>query len=129
MAKANLLIAEDDPMLREIYVKKFSMLGYDIRTAENGQVTIEEIEKQPPDILILDINMPEVDGFGVLEKFPRDKRAFPIILLTNFTDDACKKRGDELGADDYFVKGEMTIKKLTGMVETLLKMKGYWSKG
>ena len=128
MADADILIAEDDAVLREIYMKKFTISGYNIRTAENGEVAIAEIEKKKPDILILDINMPVLDGFGVLEHFPKSERPFPIILLTNFADEKNRTRGEELGANDYFIKSEMTIRKLIEMVETLLKAKQYWGK-
>ena len=128
MANADILVAEDDAVLREVYTKKFTLSGYTIRTAENGEVAIAEITKKAPDILLLDINMPILDGFGVLQHYPRDKRTFPIIMLTNFGDDKNRQRGDELGADDYFIKSEMTIRKLLEMVEALLKAKGYWTK-
>lgn len=123
---ADILIAEDDAVLREVYTKKFTLSGYTIRTAENGEEAIAEIQKKVPDILVLDINMPIVDGFGVLEKYPKATRTFPIIMLTNFGDEKNRERGVELGADDYFIKSEMTIRKLLEMVETLLKAKKYW---
>ena len=126
MANADILIAEDDAVLREVYTKKFTLSGYTIRTAQNGEEAIAEIQKKEPDILVLDINMPILDGFGVLEKYTKDTRKFPIIMLTNFADDKNKERADELGADDYFIKSEMTIRKLLEMVETLLKAKQYW---
>ena len=126
MANADILIAEDDAVLREIYTKKFTLSGYTIRTAQNGEEAIAEIQKKEPDILILDINMPILDGFGVLEKYPRKERKFPIIMLTNFGDDKSRQRGEALGSDDYFIKSDMTIRKLLEMVETLLKAKQYW---
>jgi len=127
MANADILIAEDDAVLREVYTKKFTLSGYTIRTAENGEEVIAEIQKKEPDILVLDINMPILNGFGVLAKYPKEGRTFPIIILTNFSDEKSKVRGTELGADDYFIKSEMTIHKLLEMVETLLKGKQYWA--
>lgn len=127
-AKANILVAEDDAVLRDVYVKKFSLAGFELRTAKNGQETVEEIEKQAPDLLILDLNMPVLDGFGVLEKFPRKDRTFPIIVLTNFGDTRNKERGIQLGADDFFVKSEMTIKSLLEKVQTLMQAKEMWKK-
>jgi DNA-binding response OmpR family regulator len=126
MANADILIAEDDAVLRAIYTKKFTLSGYTIRTAQNGEEAIAEIQKKEPDILILDINMPILDGFGVLEKYPSKERKFPIIMLTNFGDDKSRQRGEALGSDDYFIKSDMTIRKLLEMVETLLKAKQYW---
>ncbi|PIQ76230.1 response regulator [Candidatus Peregrinibacteria bacterium CG10_big_fil_rev_8_21_14_0_10_49_24] len=128
LEKGNILIAEDDPVLREVYVKKFSIAGYQIRTVKDGVEAIEAIEKQVPDLLILDINMPVMDGFTVLEKYPKEQRPFPVIMLTNFGDDRNKQRGEELGAEDYFIKSEMTIRKLMEMVDNLMKAKHYWKK-
>ena len=128
MSIPNILIAEDDAVLREVYVKKFTLSGFQIRTAENGQKAIEEIEKESPDLVILDLNMPVIDGFGVLERFPRAQRAFPVIILSNFGDTKNKERGIALGADDFFIKSEMTIKSLLDKVNTLMKAKTMWRK-
>ncbi len=119
MAKGNILIAEDDAVLRSLYVKKFTVEGYEVRTAQDGEEAINEIRKQKPDLLICDIHMPKVDGFQVLKEFPRTGRGFPIIMLTNFDQPDFKLRAEELGADDYFVKKDMTIRTLVDMVEKL----------
>ncbi|HLD32018.1 hypothetical protein A2454_04060 [Candidatus Peribacteria bacterium RIFOXYC2_FULL_55_14] len=128
MEKGYILVAEDDPVLREVYVKKFSIAGYKIHTANNGEETLTAIEQETPDLLLLDINMPVMDGFSVLEKFPKEERTFPIILLTNFGDDKNRARGEELGADDYFIKSQMTMRKLLEMVDDLMKARRYWNK-
>lgn len=126
METLDIVIAEDDAVLREVYQKKFMLAGYAIRLAQNGEEAVALITQKTPDIAILDVHMPILDGFGVLEKFPRDKRTFPVIMLTNFADERNKQRGKELGADDYFVKSEMTIKSLLTMVETLMKARAMW---
>ena len=128
MSTADIVIAEDDPVLREVYQKKFMLSGYAIRTAQNGEEAVALITEKTPDIAILDVHMPILDGFGVLEKFPREQRKFPVVMLTNFGDERSRARGKELGADDYFVKSEMTIKSLLTMVETLLKAKNMWGR-
>lgn len=126
MSTPNILIAEDDAVLREVYVKKFSIAGYQIRAVKDGQEAIAEIEKEKPDIVILDLNMPVMDGFAVLERYPRASRGFPVIILSNFGDTKNKERGVALGADDFFIKSEMTIKTLLEKVTTLLKAKEMW---
>jgi len=120
MGKANVLIAEDDPLLRGIYEKKFTTAGFAIDTASDGEEAIAKIEAKAPDVLLLDLNMPKVDGFQVLEKFPKDKRSFPVIVLTNYDQMTMADRGQQLGADGYFVKKDTTIRSLVQMVEEIL---------
>jgi DNA-binding response OmpR family regulator len=119
--KADVLFAEDDPVLREIYRKKFSIAGYDVRIAADGAETIAMIEQKAPDALVLGINMPGVNGFDVLTKYPKASRTFPVVLLTNLADENTRQRGEELGADNFFIKSEMTIKTLIEMVQDLLR--------
>ena len=126
MSIPNILVAEDDDVLRDVYVKKFSLAGFKLRTVKNGAEAIQEIEREKPELLILDLNMPVLDGFAVLEKFPKGQRDFPIIILSNFGDAKNKERGVQLGADDFFIKSEMTIKTLLEKVNTLMKAKEMW---
>lgn len=122
MTKADILIAEDDPILRNLYIKKFAISGYEIRTAEDGEQAWAQLEQKKPDVLILDIHMPKMTGFQVLEKLQASGREFPVIMLSNFADEMSQLRAKELGADDYFVKKDMTIKSLLEMVERLLNV-------
>ena len=121
MALYKLLVAEDDTVLRDLYLRKFDRKIYDVRTAINGQETLDLIAKDKPDLLLLDINMPVIDGFGVLEELQKTNRSFPVIILTNFDDQANRQRGETYQVDGYFVKKDMTIKSLVEMVERLIK--------
>lgn len=96
------------------------MSGYGIRIAKNGEEAIAAIEESVPDILVLDVNMPVMDGFTVLEKYPKEQRPFPVIMLTNFGDAKNQKRGESLGVTKFFIKKDMTIKTLLEMVESQL---------
>jgi DNA-binding response OmpR family regulator len=120
MTKADILIAEDDPVLRNLYVKKFSMAGYTIRASEDGEQALAEIQQRPPEVLVLDIHMPKLDGFQLLEKLPIAVRTYPVVMLTNFADERSRERGRQLQCSDYFVKKDMTIKSLLEMVERVL---------
>ncbi|MFA6259096.1 MAG: response regulator [Candidatus Peribacteraceae bacterium] len=120
-SKGNILFAEDDPVLREVFKKKFTIEGYEVRTSANGDEALAALSQQLPDALLLDINMPGKNGFDVMEQYPRDKRSFPIIILTNLGDEHTRRRGEELGADGFFIKSQMTVKMLIEMVNDLRK--------
>ncbi len=117
MIKPDILIAEDDPVLRNLYVKKFSVSGFPIRAVEDGEQALAALQERFPQVLVLDIHMPKIDGFQVLERYPKNQRSFPVIMLTNFADEKSRERGSDLGADEYFIKKDMTIKSLLEMVE------------
>ena len=122
MDKPDILIAEDDAVLRSLYEKKFALEGFGARTASDGEEVLKLLKEKAPSILLLDIHMPKVDGFQVLKEFPRTSRQFPVIMLTNFDQAEFKLRAMELGADDYFVKKDMTMRTLVEMVKRLLKI-------
>ncbi len=123
MPKGDILVAEDDTVLCQLYQRKFSLEGYKIRTAADGEETIKLLTEQLPDLLVLDINMPKMDGFQVLELLPKEKRTFPVILLSNLADERTLARGKELGADGFLIKKDMTIKGLIELVEKLLTLR------
>jgi two-component system response regulator PrrA len=122
MGKPTLLIAEDDAVLRNLYEKKFSLEGFTVRTAADGEEAMKLINELKPDLLICDIHMPKADGFQVLQNFPKASRQFPVIMLTNFDQAEFKLKALELGANDYFVKKDMTMRTLVEMVKRLLKL-------
>lgn len=123
MPKGDLLIAEDDPILRQLYQRKFSLEGYQIRTANDGEEAVKQLTEQLPSLLVLDINMPKMDGFQVLELLPKEKRTFPVIMLSNLADERTLARSKELGADGFLIKKDMTIKGLLELVEKLLSLR------
>lgn len=120
MNPIDLLVAEDDAVLRNLYEKKFALEGFTVRSAVDGEEAVKMIKEKKPSILLLDIHMPKVDGFQVLREFPPAGRGFPVIMLTNFDQAEFKLRALELGADDYFVKKDMTMRSLADMVKKLL---------
>ncbi len=117
----DILIVEDDAVLRSLYIKKFATAGYTIRAAEDGEMALAEINKKSPDILVLDLHMPKMDGFQLLQQFPKKDRPFAVVILTNFADEQTRQKGKTLGADDFFVKKDMTIKSLLEMVQRVGK--------
>lgn len=101
-----ILIIEDDIALRENTAELLELSGYNVITAPNGRIGIEKAEKALPNIIICDIMMPEVDGYGVLEKLSHQKETqhIPFIFLSAKTEHKEIRKGMDLGADDYLTK-------------------------
>ena len=104
------MIAEDDPFIARMYETKLGLSGFTVLLANNGRSAFEMIKQQKPNLLLLDINMPELSGFEVLnalagEEF--DMSEMPIMVLTNSSNLADKKTAENFGAE-YMIKAEMT---------------------
>jgi CRP-like cAMP-binding protein/CheY-like chemotaxis protein len=101
-----ILLIEDNRDLRENTEELLVLAGYEVRTAENGKIGVELAQKEQPDLIICDIMMPELDGYGVLHILTKreDTAAIPFIFLTAMTEKAEVRKGMELGADDYLTK-------------------------
>jgi two-component system response regulator MprA len=114
-----ILIVEDDDSIKEIVVRVLASEGYVIHTAANGVQGLEQFYLRLPDLIILDVKMPEMDGWETLERL-RQISDCPVIMLTVFgsTDDIVK--GLELGADDYLVK-PFGIQELIARVNAVLR--------
>ena len=98
-----ILIVDDEASIRRILETRFKMLGYDTATASDGEEALQIFEQFQPDLLILDIMMPRLDGYGVTKEL-RKSHDIPIIILTALGDVSERITGLELGADDYVVK-------------------------
>ncbi|MBI2415658.1 MAG: response regulator [Candidatus Kerfeldbacteria bacterium] len=116
------LLVEDDEMLHGMYIHKFKNQGYEVISAYNGAEGIEKSITEKPDIILLDVIMPKMDGFVALKKMRKnsDTAKTPIIMLTNLGQDEDIRKGKELGADDYFIKANHTPQEVVDKVKTLL---------
>lgn len=101
-----ILIIEDNPEIRENTQEILELAGYQALTAENGKVGVDLASKEKPDLIICDIMMPELDGYGVLHILSKkpETSAIPFIFVTAKTERADIRKGMELGADDYLTK-------------------------
>lgn len=99
----NILIADDDPHIRQLLVFALEKAGLSTREAEDGEEALAEIDRQAPDLVILDINMPRMDGLEVCRRI-RASGDLPILFLSSRDDEIDRVIGIELGADDYVVK-------------------------
>lgn len=120
--KIKILLVEDDQDLQEMYETKFAMEGFEVVKAENGAEALNKVDLEKPRIVLLDIVMPEVDGFQTLRDLrvnPKTKD-IPVILLTNLGQEGDIKRGMELGAADYLIKANFTPNEVVAKVKKIL---------
>ena len=121
MSKKIALI-EDDTMLQEMYQTKLKNENYEVVAAENGNDGYKLIESEMPDLVLLDIMMPQLDGFSVLEMLKANEKTknIKVVMLTNLGTDEDRKKGEAMGAVDYLVKANMTPEQVTEVVRKLL---------
>lgn len=103
MAKINILIVEDDPRMRELIMLYFRAQNYGLLEADNGKDALEIFSRESVDLVILDLMIPQVDGWQVCRKM-RELSDIPIIILTARSQEDDELLGFELGADDYVTK-------------------------
>ncbi len=116
-----ILLIEDDTVLRENTAELLELSDYEVRTAANGKTGVQLTNKYLPDVIICDIMMPELDGFGVLEALSKDVRtkAIPFIFLSAKSERQDVRKGMELSADDYLTK-PFEETELIGAIESRL---------
>ncbi len=120
---AKILVIDDEVQIADIIKFNLEKEGYEVDTASDGEKGIEKVSSFQPDLLILDIMMPKIDGFEVLKQV-RKKYKFPIIMLTAKEDEVDKVLGLELGADDYVVK-PFSMRELIARVNANLRRVDY----
>jgi len=123
--KSKILLVEDEKMLADMYVTKFSKEGLSVMRAEDGARGLELAKKHIPDVVLLDIILPKLDGFAVLKELKNDPQLSDvhILLLTNLGQDEDVEKGKKLGADDYFIKANHTPAEIVEKVKYLLSKK------
>lgn len=119
MPGEKILVVDDEPSIREVVSLYLSQLGFDPTAVGDGRAALEELESNPPDLLILDVMLPGVDGFEVVRQV-RATSAIPIILLTARKDEIDRIVGLEIGADDYVTK-PFSPRELVSRVRAVLR--------
>lgn len=103
MSGQHILVVDDEPQVLEVLKLYLTRDGFRVHTANDGQVALSAFEAHTPDLVVLDLMIPKIDGLEVFKRL-RAKRAVPIIMLTAKGDELDRVLGLELGADDYIVK-------------------------
>lgn len=124
-AKLDVLVVEDDPMISMMISKILELNDYSVRTAIDGEEALRAVEAQAPDLVILDVNMPKINGYEVCRKIRMDAR-FEKVLVLMITANADKQeqvKGFQAGADDFIVKPFNYDELLTRVLSTLKRAK------
>ncbi|MBD3640837.1 MAG: response regulator transcription factor [Marinobacter sp.] len=117
--KASILVVDDDAAIRELLEEHLSRVGYDIRTAEDGDRMRALLNERPADLIVLDVMLPGDDGFTLCRQI-REHSQVPIIMLTASSDETDRVVGLEIGADDYLAK-PFSARELQARVKALLR--------
>ena len=116
---SHILLVEDDPTLRETVEYNLRHQGYDVTTAADGYAALSAARKHQPDLLLLDVMLPGLDGFEVC-RILRQEMSLPILMLTARSDEIDRVLGLEMGADDYLTK-PFSMRELLARVKALLR--------
>jgi len=122
MAK-KILIIEDDKFLLKVIKKKLLKENYTVVEALDGEQGIKGIKKEKPDLVLLDLILPEMDGFEVLTKMKADPKTakIPVIVLSNLGEEQQVKKGLKMGANDYLIKAHFTPGEIIERIEAAMK--------
>ena len=103
-APLHLLIVDDEPAIRRFLRTSLTAQGYQVAEADGGKAALEALHRSPADVLVLDLGLPDLDGFELIRRLREAGSAIPIIVLSSRTDEQGKVRALDLGADDYVTK-------------------------
>jgi len=118
-----ILLVEDDPFLIDIYVSRLKGEGYKIDVAPDGERALEKIKKAKPDLLVLDIILPKMDGWELLRKMIKEGRLkkIKVIILSNLGEQKEIKKGLDMGVIKYLVKANYTPSEVVEEIKKILK--------
>ncbi|HDZ61827.1 MAG TPA: response regulator [Nitrospirae bacterium] len=123
MVRTKLLLVDDEEELILPLAERLRLRNYDTRIATSGIVALSEIQKERPDIVLLDLGMPGMSGLEVLEKIKSENSAIEVIILTGQLDDQSLSEGLKAGAADYIVK-PIDIEDLMNKLQDIIEKRG-----
>jgi len=122
MAK-KILLVEDDPFLIDIYATKLKEAGFSVEVAADGEEAIKKAKEKFPSLIVLDIVLPQIDGWEILKKIKEDKKikTIPVIILSNLGQKNEVEKGMNLGAVKYLIKAHFTPSQVVEEIKKTLK--------
>jgi CheY-like chemotaxis protein len=121
-----LLLVEDDIFYRKLYKHKFEISGFEVTAVENGQEALNIIPTLKPDLVLMDIMMPVMNGYEALDKLKAspETESLPVVMLTNLSSEADTSLATKKGALGFLIKSDLTPQQLVAKVESLSGIKG-----
>ena len=118
----SILLVEDDPFLIDIYSTKLKESGFSVEVASDGESALRKVKEKEPDLVILDIVLPQLDGWEILRQIKSDPKLknIKIIILSNLGQKEEVERGVELGAVKYLIKAHYTPSEVVAEIKQLL---------
>lgn len=122
--KLKILLVEDDNFLLNMYADKFRVEGFEVFIADNGAGGLKLAKEKAPDIILLDVLLPRMSGFEVLQELNKEPgtKNIPVILLTNLSQKEEIKKGMELGAKDFLIKAHFMPHEVVAKVKQVLSL-------
>lgn len=122
---STILLVEDHPDNRDLLARRLKRQGYTVRTAEDGQLAIDAVAESPPDLILMDLDLPVIDGWEATRRIKASPQSatVPIVALTAHVMPGDRERAVEAGCDDYDTK-PVDFKRLVGKIERLLAERG-----
>ena len=122
--KGKVLLIEDDQLMVKLYKTKLDLEGYEVNVATGALAGLKSASSDPPDVILLDIVMPGMDGFEALRRLKENPktRDTPVLILTNLSGEAEEvQKALQLGARDFIKKSDYTMKEVVGKVQSALE--------
>ncbi len=117
-----ILLVEDEPMLSNLLRQRLEKESFVVTTAHDGNEAVEILKKEKPDLILMDIILPKMSGFEVMEAMKGDPaiQAAPVVVVSNLGQESDVERGQSLGAVGYFVKAQMSVEDLVSKIKEFL---------
>ncbi len=118
--EARLLVVEDEPNIRELLATSLRFAGFEVHTAADGKEAIEVAEREQPDLMVLDVMLPDMDGFAVTRRLRESGRLMPIVFVTARDSVEDKVKGLTVGGDDYVTK-PFSLEEVVARIRAVLR--------
>ena len=121
--KPSILIVEDEHVLAHALKEKLSSIGLHTKVAYDGEEAIRAIKAKQPDMILLDILLPKLNGIEFLLKIKKKKdwKDIPVIILSNYSAEDVISQANKIGVVDYLIKSDTSLAKITGLIKKILK--------